>query len=606
MHGPGDADLVPSIQTERVPAYDVRIMFEVYTGTKAGRPTVLLLLTAGALVSALGLAWTQVYGSRALGEEVQVEGAPLIVRPPKGWVADRKRPGVFVKWNRELEGVERSIKFAYHRWRVFQPLSYLVRVREFLDRKQAYEPEPGGIGGFEGVQVRRRRVFHYRGRQESGETIYRLISTARGDQISVEYTPLGELSSGDLELFDAVCRSVVLDDPCMRTKPEEALGQAGLRFGISESWEIIGPDFPEIAGLYVQNNEGGIPVWGLGVFRTWLAPGRSPNDLLASFALQIWRQPAQALAARQWTRSDGATIAMLTNPTYEQRRGQITSAWVLAKSPAEATVIYVLADDSTASAADQAAAQLAEEMQFVSSYPADGVEAAVANGRELAGLLRTEGAASWWGAGEVTSYYYGEIAGSQLLVVSQRRTVDDTRGSGYEGSDQYLGRDPGAYENHVWGIDAGLEAFARRVETDFDGRSLRLQEARKAGESTVHRIVKTAEGFEESSVAVGAAFVPPQAETLAESWVAKQEGGTWLTENSPLSGTAMTTQLSTPLEPDAEGRVRVLLVDDYWPRGSVLAFDADLELAYQIVPGGRFERVTAEQAERVKRMFGRR
>jgi hypothetical protein len=272
-------------------------------------------------------------------------------------------------------------------------------------------------------------------------------------------------------------------------------------------------------------------------------------------------------------------------------------------------VIYVLADDSTASAADQAAAQLAEEMQFVSSYPVDGVEAAIANGRELAGLLRAEGAASWWGDGEVTSYYYGEIIGRQLLVVSQRKAVGGTRGLGYEGFDRYLGPNPGADENHVWEIDAGLDAFTRRVETDFDGRgrprSLRLQEARKAGESTVHRVVKATEGFEESSVPVGAAFVPPPAEALAESWVARKEGGTWLTETSPLRGNAMTTQLSTPLEPDADGRVRVLLVDDYWPRGSVLAFDADLELAYQIVPGGRFERVTAEQAERVMRMFGR-
>lgn len=605
MPGPGDADLVPPIQTERVRAYDVFIMFEVYTGTKAGRPTILLLLTGGALVGALGLAWTQVSGSRRLADPVPIKGTPLIVRPPVGWIQHPDRPNVFAKtivsesWGRKREVAERTLEFRYTRWSTFQPLPDLLR----------HGSDPARIGGFNGVQVRRERHFSWRGRVQVGESIYRRASTARGDEISVEYTPLGGVSPGDLELFDTVCRAVVLDDPCMRMKPDEVLSRAGVQFGISEGWEITGPDFPEIPGLYVQCNEGGIPVWGLGIFRTWLAPGRGPTDLLASFAAQKWPAAAHLAESRQWTRSDGATVARITRPAYEQEGGQITSAWVVARSPAEAAVIFVLADGVTASAADQAAAQLAEGMQFVSSYPVDGVGATAANGRELAGLLRAEGASSWWGDGEVTSYYYGEITGRQLLVVSQREVVDGTRGSEYKGFDRYFGRDPGADENHAWRMDAGVEAFSRRVETEFDRRgrpaSLPLQEAREAGESTVHRVVQTAEGLEEVSVAVGATFVPPPAETLAESWVARQEEGAWLIETSPLRGAEMTTQLLVPLGPDAEGRARVLLVEDYWPRGTILAFDADLEMAYQIVPEGRFERVPADEARRVMRMLER-
>ena len=202
-------------------------MFDVYTGTKAGRPTLLLLLAAGALVGTLGLAWMQVRGGRALGEEVRIEGTPLTVRPPKGWLQDPRNPGVFVKtvrsrgWRRERWVVERKIEFYYKRWRTPQSLLYLLKLSNYRDVvAAAYEPESAPIGRFDGVQIRRARVFEWRGRREVGESIYRLVSTPRGDQISVEYTPLGELSPGDMELFDAVCKAVTLDDSGPNARPD--------------------------------------------------------------------------------------------------------------------------------------------------------------------------------------------------------------------------------------------------------------------------------------------------------------------------------------------------------------------------------------------------
>lgn len=192
-------------------------MFEVYTATRAGRPRVLLLLAAGALVVVLGLAWIQVRGSRALGDEVRIAGTPLLVHPPKGWVQSPRDPGVFIRpvqreiWGRKVWAAERSIEFYYRRWPARQPLLALLKLSNYRDVvAAAYQPEPAGIGGFEGVQVHRRRYRRIGRRQEPFDSVYRLVCTPRGDQISVEYTPLGELSAGDMELFDAVCQAVTL------------------------------------------------------------------------------------------------------------------------------------------------------------------------------------------------------------------------------------------------------------------------------------------------------------------------------------------------------------------------------------------------------------
>lgn len=591
-------------------------MFEVYTGTKAGRPTVLLLLTAGVLVGALGLAWTQVHGTRALGDPVGIEGTPLIVRPPKGWAQHPDYPGLFVRkvrserWGRRHEPIERKIEFRYQRWRVFQPLPYLLRLSNYRDIADAYEPEAAQIGGLAGVQVRRERRFEWLGRLQFGESIYRLASTARGDQISVEYTPLGGLSPGDLELFEAVCRAVVLDDPAVEVDPEEALVRAGVQFPVAENWKIVGPDFPEIAGLYVQNHEGGIPVWALGVFRTWLAAGRRPADLLTSFA-ELYPPPFSPPAQpRQWSRPDGVTVAAIQRPPFEEGRGQVASAWVVAKSPSEVVLIFALGDGRGGPLADQAAAQLVKEIEFLTSYPSAGVEAAEANGRQLATLLRASGAARWWGAGEDTSYYYGEILGQRLLVISQREAVGGDPADGYRGFDRYVVPGGADYQHRSWEVDGRADAYGYRVESDFDRRgratSVRSQEFRDAGGSSIRRTAGTGSRSGVLQIPVGAAFVCPPVETLAQGWAGQQEEGQWLIEVSPLSGSTTTTQLLTPLGPDPDGRRQVLVVEDYWPRGTILAFDSDLEMAWQRAPVGRFDCVTAEQARRILRTPGRR
>lgn len=597
-------------------AYDALVMFEVYTGAKPARPTVLLMLTAGALVGALGLAWIQVRASRKLDGEVRIVDTPLVVRPPRGWIQDPDHPGTFAKavraggWRGKRWVIERKIAFQYERSGVFQPLAYLLELsnhREVVDHASA--PEVARIGRFDGVQVRRARVFQWRGRRHVGESVYRLVSTARGDQISVEYTPFGELAPGDMELFDAVCRAVELDDAAVNMDADEAMTRAGVEFRVAESWTITGPDFAEVPGLYVQDHAGGDSRWALGLFRTWLAKGRSPADLLVSFAEEQWPVYTSPVRPKQWTRSDGALLATIERSAFEQAGGQVAAIWVVAQSPAEAVAVFVLTDQAGVSAAGQAAAKLAQEITVVTSYPAGGVEAAEARGREFMTLLGEYGAAPWWGQGEATSYYVGEIYGRPLLVLSHREAIGGDPTRRYRGSERYYAYDRDLDEQRSWAIDEHAEAYTYTIESDFDRRGqpkvVRLHDARDAGGAVIRRNPTPDSRGDAVEIPVGPAFVCPPVDVLPPGWVASQEAGSWLIELLPLRGLATHTQLLTPLEPDAEGRRRVLLIDDYWPRGMIMAFDEGLEMVYQAAPFGRFERITYQEWQEVLQALGR-
>jgi hypothetical protein len=352
-----------------------------------------------------------------------------------------------------------------------------------------------------------------------------------------------------------------------------------------------------------------IPVWALEVRRSWLAPERSAIDLLTSFEELKWRSLEQAIREQEQTRSDGANIIWVERPAFEHSGGAIASAWVVSKSAAETLIIFAFADAREAGNANDGAARLAEEIEFVTPFPADGVESATANGRKLAGQLRARGLPSWWGETETTSYYFGQIGGQPIVIESHREPIDGDPAQGYGGYDRYAGREPSEDEKRSWAVDAEAEDYVYRIETGFDQRGrptvMEVRELRESGEAVIRRVEGTGPDRRSESIPIGPTFVCPPAESLAHAWVARQESGVWLIQTSALRGTTMTTQLLIPLKPDAEGHRRILLFEDYWPRGMILAFDADGELVYQVAAFGRFDRVSPEEARGILRSMGR-
>ena len=589
-------------------------MYEVYSGTRAGRPTVLLTLLAAALAGALCLAWTQVSAGRRLGEPVRLAHTPLVVRPPAGWVQDEKDPDVFKKavrrhaWGQEVWVVERELRFHYRCWKSFQPIGDLLQQTAYRDVAAAYAPQPGKIGHLPGVQVRLQRVRPLGRRVETFESIIRLVSTARGEEISIEYTPLGELTAGDMALFDAVCAAVQIDGVEAEVPATELLSAAGVEIPLDPRWTVLPPEVPDVAGLCIQDNVSGDPHWAVELYRTALLPERSGKTLVQSFVDNELPAGLPLPAPEVTQRSDGAEIVALEIPRFARQSIPVTSYRMVTASPSRAAVIIAFGSDASADQANDVAASLADALVFQTDYPAQGADEAAENGLQLASMLRDDGPAAWWKLGLPDTHYLGYAYAQPLLIVSTIEALSGDPRGGYAGVDEYIHPARGDDERFVWQLDGTGGAYECRVQRGLDARrrpqSEAVVEARSANAPFIVRPHATGD-MTAVRVRVSAGFIPPPLGTLAQGWVAQQPDGVWLVEASQMHGTSTVGELLTPLEPDGDGHFRVLAQEDHWPRGVLLTFDDELTLVSQVERGIRFQHVSADQAADYQRSLGR-
>jgi hypothetical protein len=334
-------------------------MFEVHTGSKPGRPTVLLLLAAGALIATLALAWVQVQRTRVLAEPVSLAGTPLIVRAPQGWVRDPGNPRLFHKlirkevWGRERWAAERTLEFHYN--------DFSAQFMRMFRVAATYTGEPARIGEWEGVQY----VVERNSPRIPGQIALRWVTTPAGAQIAVVYTPLAEISHGDLYLLDEVCAAVRLAEAASGAPSPSLAARAGLRLPEAAGWEVLGPDDEGGPGLWVQGVEEQRPVWAIGVFRRSLARWAGPEE----WFLYEARQLHLAGAPRAGRRADGTFVGVLRHPAPEREVPPVVSLWAVAASSTRAAVLYVLAAPAHVEQADAAAQQLVGSLEFVSDFP---------------------------------------------------------------------------------------------------------------------------------------------------------------------------------------------------------------------------------------------
>ena len=334
-------------------------MYEVYAITRPGRPTVLLLIVAAVLAIALGLAWLQVRAARALGPQTEVEGTPLVVQPPLGWVQGRD-PGLFAKvirkqiWGRDILSAERSVEFHYG--------NYAAQFDQMFRIAALFPATTTSIAGFDGVQY----VVQRPSSQIEGETVYRWATTPSGALLGVEYNPLAEASHGDIYLLDDICGAMHLTDAEPTMTSAQILDRAGISLSSASEWTFLGPDNQQGPGFWILGVNNGQPIWAMGIFRRYLGPQGKPIEILADEALKLWRMFEQPRARR---RSDGTYVGVVLSPGRGSQAGVVSSLWLIAKSSVESAVIYVLTAPQFADQADQSASQVAEILEFTSEYP---------------------------------------------------------------------------------------------------------------------------------------------------------------------------------------------------------------------------------------------
>lgn len=566
-------------------------MIEVHTGARPGRPRLLLVFTALAFGGTVALAWLQVQQLRRLGPEQPIADTPLRVRLPRGWVRDPADPQRFMLPHRESDAPrdprepadDRWIRFTYLRLPEFQQPVEVLRGDRWLETAQ-----PARVGSFDGVQATR-RVPHPRVRGYAQERVMRLACSPRGDLIQVEYLPLTEFTESQRQLLDEICASLQLNDAEIRLAPADAFARAGLNLPLAPQQPLCGALRPELPGFYVGYSNGdAAPLCALGVFRTFLRPGRTPRDLLLDLARTAWQ--AGAAAVRADTRGDGATILHVRNPDTDDDRHPLSSAWAVAAPDGAAALLLVYASAADAQAADQVAGQAAQRLEFAPAAALPNLDDAAAAGRELAELLTREGPVAWWGREPLRAYYLGSTPTRRIALRSEVRSVGRDPRRGYEGSDRLQFEGPGE-QKEVWSIDGRGVAYTSNFEGLVGGRSGRLvvvQDERPAG-GPVRRVIQAGRAREELGFTPGDSFVAPPLEFLAAALAAQTLRRPCLFESTQPFARATCGVLAVPLEGAGE-LSRVLLLRDYLPTGSVLSFDADATLHALQTPELRLER----------------
>ena len=334
------------------------MMYEVYASTKPGRPTLLLFIVAVALIFALGAAWLQVRATRVLGEEVAIPNTPLIVRPPAGWVAGESG-AVFGRliqkqvWGRRVWAAERTVEFSYN--------DYFPKLLQMFQAATFSVPLQRKIGEYEAVQYLLRRPTS----DGFAETILRWAITPQGSLLSVEYTPLAEVSPGDEELLDDICSAVRLESAATRPSTAALLEHVGVSLPVDSGWQLLGPDRLQGPGFWLLGQKDGRPIWALGVFRHYLGPGGDPMELLLGEArkFKMFNRP------RAQRREDGAYMGVVLGAGQGADADGVDSVWVIAKSTVEVAVVYVLSEPKFTDDAKRAAAQVMQDLEFTVEYP---------------------------------------------------------------------------------------------------------------------------------------------------------------------------------------------------------------------------------------------
>lgn len=576
-------------------------MWEVYSGTRPGKPARLLVLSAMLLASTLGLAWWQVSASRALAGEQRVGETSLIVRPPVGWFSDPQSPGRYVLplaqhgLTRSIT-IERQVTFRYLRTPSFHTPREYVAERAKRDALPFGDLRPARIGRFAGLQATRRLRVEHRGMGFDQDSVLRVACTPRGDVIIVEYVPLTDLTLGDLDLLDAMCRAVRIDDPPLSQSAAAAWSHVGLAARVPADVCVVSAR-DEVAGLYLGYVTHGEMTHAIDVFRTWMAPGRTAAEILHDVAATSLRLPNVEIPQPSQThRADGLNVAILRNPAFGMDESGFESAALVWRSPRDAVLLVAHADTTSAEAAERSLAQLCETIGFRESECAPDIDNAIANGTELAKLLTNNGPAAWWGREPKSEYLLGLWADGPRLHLLDRSAENRNPRLGYRGRDVALSRT--GDESEQWILDESGREFTstwQGLAADGTPTTIRVERADKGD---IRLGIQYGRMNQAVKLTPNDYFVAPPLDFVAQAWVALQEDGEWLLETVGTWGQSLPTELLQPLAPDDAGRRRVVIQLDYAPYGWIITFNADQSIYSAESPAGRLNAVSRSQAER--------
>lgn len=561
-------------------------MIEVYSGSKPGRPVVLLLVCAAMLFAALGAAALQTRGKRMLGPEIALPGTPLIVRVPLGWQQNPHDPGQFALLDPAERGLpaaqrsyERGVRISYQRVDSFIAPEFMLPPATEVEHT-AVETTQGMIGGIPAVQIRRFRSLEFRGEVLTQQWLTRVACTTRGDVIRIEYEPRLGPTTADMALLDAVCAAVRLQTSgayvASGTQPSDVRVAAGLALDAPANCTIVAHDDDAFPSLGIVGQEEGVPAYSVVVRRTWLAHDRRPIDLLVDFVDVVWKRPTYKYDLRQWSRLDGVEVVSLVNREVGDAAALLGAVHVVSAGPDRTAIVAASRESFNRPDARRVAAQIAREIRIDAIPGGLDIDAAVRRGGDLVTALTEKGALPWWGRAQVRSRLVSDDAGAALLLI--RAPAESGPQSGYTGGSAILFQALREFRTYRWWMDGRAMAyeftFKEGLASDLTGRPARtIVESRSGGDGSIRRVTSAAGDKREVTLAPSRSFVPPPAELAAALYV-KGRGDDWIIQSSTVQGSTLHTKLIRAMPADEAGNARVMLAMDFWPQRDVFVLHA--------------------------------
>ena len=571
---------------------------EVYTGSRPGRPRLAIVLCAALLAGALGLAWWQADETKALGPEENIARTPLWARPPKGWIVPSEEPQSFVlpvprnERRQSLFPFERRIRFEYKRLPEFRSVDQLLRGR--LDNSRALDTlRPARIGPYDAIEAHKTVVQMVGRNALPRETIVRLTCLPRGELIVVEYDPLLDLRPADTEILDDVCASLHIEDPTLTGAPDEFLQKAGLRLPLEPNWYVVGTDYPEVPGVYIGGSIDQWPAWSIGIYRTWLASGRTAADLLASVAADRWFDFDAAQRVHEAKGTNGTTVHALRCENFGRSDEPMPAVWIVERSPSQIAILYVFASPHFAAAADEVAQRIASSLEILPLDTLPSISTAEDAGRRLATELTERGAVPRWGREDRATRYRGFQTDSRIEILDRREALGHNAADGYQGSVAYVRQFAGRTVREAvrWRLDGQATAYVWNADRLLGRANLNITETRRDRGNVTRNLSVDGRIVQTTSFNPGPNFVPPPATSIIEGWVARGEVPAAIVQESATLSPAPYTVLLHQLPPEDQN-ARVLLQTDYWPIGTILTYDdAQAELVQEQTPISHLERV---------------
>lgn len=543
----------------------------------------------GVLVLTLTLAYAQVEATRRLGPPIELANTPLIVRPPAGWLQDDEVPGLFYRVAPGVDGEPYAITrllIRYRRAPVQQPLASLHAEADYGASVRLHSPRPASIAGLPGEQlIKSRQFFYVRGGTRYtavGQSILRQASTARGDAISVEYDPLGEITAGDVELFDRVCNAIVVDG-LNELDPQEALSSIGLRFDAGGVGRFFGADVEGAPVCYWQVEESERPSFSVMFMRSFLAGDTTLRELVANIAANESVVDGRVEYVSS-TRDDGARIVEARNLDAAATGAVVPGVWAIEQDDRHVLLLVPMATSGAPERAIQVAEHVTRTIQFDTPFPSEPLETYALRGESHVERMRSRGLEAWWGKQVSEKVFLGQEQGHPARALRRRRPALPD-GSMYEvrsvleveGKGEVVTRHVVRMDLSAYRATAELATVVATDRRSMGQRSIEVADRFDATQGHVlrERIAgRDRVGFQ---LSVTDGFVPPAVEVLAQAAVAFDRAAA-LWEVVPLYGPSTAQHLVLPLEANENGEARVLVLVDYWPRGRIRTFDANGEL----------------------------